>query len=135
MPAPCPPVPATLTAALAVAVLSLTLCGCQPTASRTDAPPTANITIEAMGPKGAVTWPFVFEWKSAAGAGAVYRVTVCDLAERPLVEQETRLMKLEAPPGMQALLASTHRFLWRVAIVDGDGHPTVQTPLVEFAVK
>lgn len=80
-------------------------------------------------------WPVLFEWKAAAGTRAVYRVTVYDAAERRLFERQTRFARLEAPRELQALLPSTRRFQWRVAEVDADGKPIVETPLVEFTVK
>ena len=121
------------------AVVLIAICaaalGCHRVADQQDAPPPAGTAIEAIGPKGDVQWPVLFEWKAAAGTRAVYRVTVYDAAERPLFEQQTRFARLEAPRELQALLPSTRRFQWRVAEVDADGKPIVETPLVEFTVK
>ncbi len=95
----------------------------------------ATTTIEIIAPKGPTSWPFAFEWKGNAGEAAVYRVTVVDMAERPLVEQDTRGTRLDAPRDLEVLLPQTRRFQWRVTLLDADGEPSVQTPLVEFTVK
>ena len=109
--------------------------GCHRVADQQDVPPPAGTAIEAIGPKGEVQWPVLFEWKAAAGTRVVYRVTVYDAAERPLFEQQTRFARLEAPRELQILLPSTRRFQWRVAEVDADGKPIVETPLVEFTIR
>jgi hypothetical protein len=109
--------------------------GCRQTPGQKDASPAARTTIEAVGPKGEVIWPFVFEWKATAAPDVIYRVTVYDVAERQLVEQDTRARRLDAPRDLQALLPSTRRLLWRVAVVDGEGNAIAQTPLIEFTVK
>lgn len=88
-----------------------------------------------MGPKGETTWPFTFEWRATAAPDTVYRVTVTDPVERPLVEQETRAMKLAAPRDLEILLPRTKRFLWRVTVLDSNGEPTISTPLAGFTVK
>lgn len=96
----------------------------------------ANAAIEAFGPRGDTEWPFAFRWKAAgAPPGAVYRVTVLDPVERPLVEQDTRETILQAPHDLEILLPRTRRFLWRVAIVDGNGEVVARTPLTDFTVK
>jgi len=127
------------TAVFRSAVVLIAICaaalGCHRVADQQDAAPPAGTAIEAIGPKGDVQWPVVFEWKAAAGTRAVYRVTVYDAAERPLFEQQTRFVRLEAPRELQALLPSTRRFQWRVAEVDANGKPIVETPLVEFSIR
>jgi len=123
----------------AAIVLLLAFCagvlGCRGTTNREGTAPAARAVIEAVGPKGEVIWPFVFEWKTTAAPDAIYRVTVYDLAERRLVEHDTRVRRLDAPRDLQAVLSSTRRFLWRVAVVDAQGTVVAQTPLVEFRVK
>ncbi len=95
----------------------------------------ARATIEAVGPKGAIRFPFSFEWKtSGVDPDSVFRLTLYDEAERQIFERDTRVSRFEAPDDLKGLLASTPRFLWRVAVVDGSGNVVARTDPVEATV-
>jgi hypothetical protein len=113
----------------------LTLVACEQTARR-DAPRASAPTLEPLQPKGDTLWPFTFTWKTTAPAGSVFRVVVLDMAERPLLERETREGALAAPASdFQELLRQTRRFQWRVTLLDANGEQWVQTPLIEFTIR
>ncbi len=95
----------------------------------------ARISIAAVAPTGPTAPPFVFRWTSTAPAGAVYRMTVFDTAERQLIERETRDLQVDVTADLRPLTGSTSRFLWKVVVVGENGEAIAQTPLVEFAVR
>ncbi len=103
-----------------------------PTNTRASAKP----SVEAVSPKGDVSAPVAFEWKTTGVSQAVYRLNVYDTSERQLLEQDVRSTRFEPPPDVQQqLVASTRRFLWKVAVVDGNGDAIAETPLTPFTVK
>jgi hypothetical protein len=116
--------PATLVLAFALSAA----CGGtrQPAAAR-------PISVDALTPQGATAWPFEFAWKTNAPPDAVYRVSVYDVAERPLYEHDTRGTRLPGPG--ELLRQAGSRLLWRVSVLGDDGTAVAQSPLVEFAVK
>jgi hypothetical protein len=124
----------TIEVAACFACVLLSLAACSGGASRPprDAGP---VTIEAVSPRGAVTWPVVFQWKTTAPATAVCRVTVFDVAERQLLQFETKGSRLDAPEDLRKVLPVTKRFLWRVSVENENGADAVLSSLVEFEVK
>ncbi len=91
--------------------------------------------IDAIAPKGEVTFPFVFEWKSTgSGPDTIYRVTVYDAAERELFAREMRVPRYQTPADLGPVFSSSRHFLWRVAVMDPTGVVVTQTPLVECRV-
>jgi hypothetical protein len=113
-------------------VLSIAACGGRAPKGTADTRPSS---IEAISPRGAAHWPFAFEWKTTAPATAVCRVTVFDLAERQLLQFETKGSRLAAPEDLRKLLAVTRRFLWRVAVEDANGADAAQSQMTEFEVQ
>lgn len=98
-------------------------------------PMPAAISVEGTAPRGAVEWPFTFTWKGYVPSGAVCRVSVFDVAERQLLQRDTKEATLSAPEDLRLLLASTRRFLWRVSVLDQNGNEAAQSALVEFSVR
>ncbi len=112
------------------------LLACQARDAREPRARGGQATIEAVAPKGTVSFPFAFQWRHAGGGSdAIFRLTVYDEVERQVLERETRGSQLPTTPDLQALFSPTRRFLWRVAVVDGTGNVLAQTELVECTVK
>ena len=119
-----------------VALFCAALSGCGPRAREKPPSGATRTTIEAIAPKGDVTWPIAFEWKaSGGGPHALYRVTVYDAVERQLFERDTRETRWDASGELPALRSSGRRFQWRVAVLDETGSVVAQTGLAEFTTK
>ncbi len=100
--------------------------------------------MEALSPSGGVTLPFSFEWRTSGPDAAspaapapdtVYRVSLYDPAERLLHAWDTRATHAEPPPDLARYFRSGESFLWRVAVLDGEGKPAVESPLTRFTIE
>jgi hypothetical protein len=100
-----------------------------------DRPPAAP---EPIGPRGEVSLPFAFAWKSVPGDSWIYRVTVIDAAERVLYERDIRTTTCNPSRELKGMLADADHatFSWTVSVLSPDGTKVVarSAPLA-FSIK